>query len=239
MDRALGYVWRRIAACFLAGVFAILPLVITVGIVVWVATFVQQFIGPGTFLGRQLHQLGFRVAGDNPNAPAYVFGWVVVLLTIFGLGVLLELGAKRIFGELMDRLIRRIPLINSVYATSKQMIDMLDQGGSDAQLKGMSPVLCHFGDGGGPAVLALLASPERYVVGDEEYKIVVIPTAPVPFGGALLLIPARNVQPAKMSMDGLMNIYVSMGISAPQFLPVASKPPITTEPPTPPTSPAT
>lgn len=223
MGRMMGYVWKRIAACFLAGVFAVLPLVITVGIVVWVASFVQQFIGPETLLGRQLRNLGFRISGEETNAPAYIIGWVVVLLTIFGLGVLLELGAKRFFGQLLERVVRRIPLINSIYATSKQMIDMLDKDGSDAQLKGMSPVLCQFGDDGGPAVLALLASPERYVIGTEEYQIVIIPTAPVPFGGALLLMPTRQVKPANMPVDGLMNIYVSMGISAPQFLQVSPK----------------
>lgn len=220
MGRVLGYVWKRIAACFLAGVFAVLPLVVTVGIVIWVASFVQQFIGPETVLGRQLRNLGFRVSGDAANTPAYIIGWVVVLLTIFGLGVLLELGAKRFFTRLMEQLIRRIPLVNSVYSTSKQMVDMLDKDGSDAQLKGMSPVLCYFGDEGSPAVLALLASPERYVIGAEEYQIVIIPTAPVPFGGALLLMPARQVKPANMPVDGLMNIYVSMGISAPKFMQV-------------------
>ncbi|OYW24244.1 MAG: hypothetical protein B7Z55_02740 [Planctomycetales bacterium 12-60-4] len=220
MGRVLGYVWKRIGACFLAGLFAVLPLVVTVGIVIWVASFVQQFIGPETVLGKQLLNLGIRVAGEHADTTAYVLGWIVVLLTIFGLGVLLELGAKRFFSQLMERMIHRIPLINSVYATSKQMVDMLNKEGSDAQIKGMSPVMCHFGDDGGPAVLALLASAERYLVGSEEYQIVIIPTAPVPFGGALLLMPAKQVKPVDMPVDGLMNIYVSMGITAPKFLPV-------------------
>ncbi len=145
------------------------------------------------------------------------------MLTIFGLGVLLEFGAKRFFSQLVERLLRRIPLINSVYSTSKQVIDMLDRDGSDTDLKGMSPVICHFGDDASPAVLALLASAERYIVGEEEYHIVIIPTAPVPFGGALLLMPAERVRSLDMPVDGLMNIYVSMGVTAPQFLHVKTK----------------
>ena len=222
MNHMLGIVWRRIVACFLAGLFAVLPLVVTIGIVVWVASFIERFIGPQTFFGRQLRNLGMRVAEDSAETVAYAIGWFVVLLTIFGLGILLELGAKRFFAKLLDRLIHRIPLINSVYTTSKQVIDMLDKPKEDADIKGMSPVMCTFGDEGGPAVLALLASSETYLVGGQPYRIVIIPTAPVPFGGAMLLMPADSVKPANMSVDGLMNIYVSMGVTAPQFLSVAT-----------------
>jgi uncharacterized membrane protein len=44
------------------------------------------------------------------------------------------------------------------------------------------------------------------------------PNGPVPFGGALVFMPSESVQPADMSVDGLMSIYVSMGITTPQFL---------------------
>ena len=37
-------------------------------------------------------------------------------------------------------------------------------------------------------------------------------------GNALVFMPTESVQPADMSVDGLMSIYVSMGITAPQFL---------------------
>ncbi|MCU0958658.1 MAG: hypothetical protein MUF48_01015, partial [Pirellulaceae bacterium] len=55
-------------------------------------------------------------------------------------------------------------------------------------------------------------------------QIVMVPTAPVPFGGALLLVPADCVQSAEMSVDGLMSIYVSMGVSAPQFMKLTPPP---------------
>jgi uncharacterized membrane protein len=207
-------------ACFLAGLFAVLPLVITVGIVIWVASFVERFLGPETFLGRGLRNLGLRVVGDATGIVAYTVGWLAVLLTIFGLGMLMQLGAKRLFQRLLERSIRHVPLISSVYATSKQMIDLLAKDGADTDIQGMSPVLCHFGDGSSPAVLALLASSDRYTVGNQEYQMVIIPTAPVPFGGALLMMPIQSIQPANISVDGLMSIYVSMGITAPNFLPV-------------------
>jgi uncharacterized membrane protein len=67
-------------------------------------------------------------------------------------------------------------------------------------------------------VLALLVSPERYLINGKEYQIVIVPTAPVPVGGGLLFVPAEGVQPAKLSMEAVISIYVSMGVTAPQFL---------------------
>jgi uncharacterized membrane protein len=44
---------------------------------------------------------------------------------------------------------------------------------------------------------------------------VLIPTAPVPIGGALLYVPADWVRPADISIETLTTIYVSMGITPP------------------------
>ena len=36
--------------------------------------------------------------------------------------------------------------------------------------------------------------------------------------GGILFVPAANVQDVDMTVDGLMSIYLSMGITAPQFV---------------------
>ena len=38
-------------------------------------------------------------------------------------------------------------------------------------------------------------------------------------GGGLLFVPADMVQPVDVSVEGLMSIYVSMGVTTPQFPP--------------------
>ena len=69
------------------------------------------------------------------------------------------------------------------------------------------------------------AHPEPHVfqIGDVDYRAVIIPSAPVPVGGSLIFVPADSVRPANVSVDALMSIYVSMGVTGPQFLP-GSKP---------------
>ena len=45
-----------------------------------------------------------------------------------------------------------------------------------------------------------------------------IPTAPVPFGGALICVKASWVQPAECGFDDLVGVYMSMGVTAPRCL---------------------
>lgn len=214
-------VLKKLVGYFLAGVFAILPLVITVSVVVWVTNLVDQYIGRGTVLGNLLEGLGSRPQVGAHGATAYIIGWAIVLAVIFVLGFLVEAGGKRLLQRIVDALVQRIPLIGSIYGTSKQIVGMLDKK-DDADVKGMSVVYCMFGRENGAGLLALLVSPQRYPIGGRDFQIVIVPTAPVPVGGALLFVPADGIIPADLSVDALMSIYVSMGVTAPEFLETAS-----------------
>jgi len=218
MPVLISVVARRVVSCFLAGLLALLPLVITVAVVIWVAGFLGGLLGPQTVVGHQLSRLGMRFSSHS--ALAYVTGWVLVLGVVFLVGVLVEMGAKKFLGQLVDAVLQRIPLIGNIYGTSKQLVDMLGKK-DEADLQGMSVVFCMFGRETGVGLLALLVSPERFRISGRDHQVVMVPTAPVPFGGALLFVPAESVVPADMSVDGLMSIYVSMGVTAPQFMKVS------------------
>jgi uncharacterized membrane protein len=188
---------------------------ITVAIIAWVAGFVRRFAGLDTPVGRLLERFGLRFVSDD--ALAYLIGVVLVLAVIFAVGVVAELGARRLIQRLLDAALQRIPIVGSVYGTSKQIVGMFDQRDA-AAMKGMRVVFCYFGKESGAGLLALLVSPERYRINSRDYQIIIVPTAPVPVGGGLLFVPAEVVQPTDLSVEGLMSIYVSMGITASQFL---------------------
>jgi uncharacterized membrane protein len=80
----------------------------------------------------------------------------------------------------------------------------------------MSPVWCFIGGQGSAAVLALLPKPDIIMVGGESYHVVLVPFAPIPFGGTLVYVPAKWVVPAEMRVEGLMSTYVSMGVASPK-----------------------
>lgn len=210
------WVWQRLMRYFLSGVFCLLPVVITVAVVAWVAGLLTTYFGPGTTLGRWLSGLGLKLLPDS--AAPYVLGWIVVLLVVFAVGVVAELGAKSLIRGLMERFFKRMPLVGGIYTTSKQVVEMLDQSDATA-LQGMTAVFCHFGEQGrSTAMLAFLVSPRKYQLDGGEYQIVIVPTAPLPFGGAMLFVPADHIRPANMPIEGLMNMYVSMGVTAPDYL---------------------
>ena len=117
----------------------------------------------------------------------------------------------------MDAVMRRIPLAGSVYGAATQIVGLLEKK-DDSELSGMGVVFCMFGQQNGTGILALLPTAERFPINGCDYHIVYIPTAPIPMTGGLLFVPVDQVQRVDMSVESLMSIYLSMGITGPQFL---------------------
>ncbi len=221
----------------MAGLLAIMPLILTVAIVSWVVKFLRDIVGPDTYIGKLLASIGVGLFKEADKAGAgtggiaealqesflaYLIGIILVVILLFTLGVFVEFGARRFFQSMTDRFVRRVPVIGGLYGSLKQLVDLFDRK-DESELKAMSVVFCHFAAGGGPGVLALMPSPEKMTINGEEYHVVIIPTAPVPFGGGLVFIPAPQVKPIDMSVDNFISIYVSMGVSTPQFIQGANK----------------
>lgn len=142
-----------------------------------------------------------------------MIGTLILLGAIFLLGLLVQTGMKGSLKSLAGRVLRRIPLIGSLYNVADRFVGLLDQK-QDADIGAMSPVSCFFG-GEGVAALALAPSAKPTEIDGRSYVAVIIPTAPVPFGGALLYVPIERVKPANFGVDKLTAIYVSMGITPP------------------------
>jgi uncharacterized membrane protein len=209
----------RMIATLLSGLLILLPVVITIVLVVWLGTFIYQFVGPGSVFGHLLTAIGLGFS-TSPWA-AYLIGMVVLITAIYFLGLLVETRLERQLSALIDWVMMRIPLVSNVYDLTKRFVALMDRKQGDG-LKSMSPVWCFFGGDGGVAVLALLPTPEVITIGGEKYHTVLVPSAPVPVGGALVYVPTKWVQPAQMGVEELMTIYVSMGVSAPKKLPAAA-----------------
>lgn len=226
MQKIIDFGWKRLVRYFMAGLIAILPLMMTVAIVTWIFSFLRGIIGRGSAIGDGLANIGlsfFGEAGRNPDELAsitvlgYVIGVALVVACLVGIGLVVELGAKRFLRSWTDGLFRRIPIVGSLYGSMTQLVDLFDQP-EEAEIKAMSVVFCHFAEGGGTGILALMPSPEKILIQEVEYLVVMLPTAPVPFGGGLIFIPAKQVIPVDMSVDNFISIYVSMGVTTPEFM---------------------
>lgn len=215
MPRLFTALRSRLTRYFLAGLFAILPVAITIAIIVWLAEFLNRFLGPGTDIGQTLRRLGYRFAPDDNLA--YVLGCVLVLIAIFVLGVLLENGARRWAMGLVRNTIERVPVLRTIYQAAVQVLSMF-RAGEDERLRGMAVVMCRFGENGGTWALGLAPSSETVSLDGRAHRAVLLPTAPVPFGGALLFLPADAVTPAGISLDEFISVYMSMGVTMPAEL---------------------
>jgi len=220
---------RRLAAVFLAGLLAALPLAMTALILVWGAELVYGWLGPGSLVGRALAGIGIGVSGSE--LWGYAIGVAAVLVGIFVLGLLVEAGLQRGLAAAVEAVVLRIPVVRNVYETISRFVKLLSRREAEG-LKSMSPVWCHFGGPGGAAVLGLLSSSEPVIVEGRSFRAVLVPTAPVPIGGAIVYVPEEWVTPAEIGMEALTSIYVSMGVTAGQYLGPGAK--ATPTPPRPP-----
>lgn len=200
-----------IARYFIQGLFVLLPLTITVVAVVWLVRLLSKQLGPNTFIGSLLKELGIRVAGDS--VLAYGIGWGIVMTGVILLGFIVDIGAKKFVKNSIDNIMKRIPVINKVYKVATQIVDMLNKNEQE-EFRGMSVVYCTFGGEKGAIFLALMPTPEIFEVRGVPHHIVMIPTAPVPMGGGLMLVPVDSIQPAEMAIDDFMQLYLSMGATS-------------------------
>jgi uncharacterized membrane protein len=212
---------RRLTRIFVTGFIAVLPLVATIILFVALVRLILESMGPRSPFGQLLGQLGLGVTGSEWIG--YFIGIALIVTIIFTLGLIVEAGFQRGVAALLDGLIRRIPLVRNVYDLFHRFVKLLSER-DEEKARSFTPVWCHFGGPGGAVVLGLLSAPEAIMFGDQAYRAVLVPTAPVPVGGGLFFLPDAWVTPADVGMEAVTSIYVSMGVTANQFLGGDKKP---------------
>lgn len=217
MIRNARWLWKTgILSTFLAGLFAVLPIVITVGIMAWVGGLLKAWLGPESFVGKALFKMGLRFVTDP--IVASVLGWVAVLLAIWFLGALLKWVGKKRIEKAFNAAVERIPLVNVLYRPIAQVVEMLQRDSTD-KMQGMKVVYCTFGREGAAGFLALLVSDRIYRFNGQACQIVYVPTSPVPMSGAVVFAAANSVSRVDMQVDDLMKIYFSIGVMSSNVIP--------------------
>ena len=189
----------------LAGLLVVVPIAITVWVLEWIVSTLDQtlLILPSGWHPDKL--LGFHIPG---------FG---VLLAI---GILLVLGAtaSNFFGNKLvnwwHALLNRIPLVRSIYSGVKQVSDTLFSESGNAFRKavlvqwpreGLYTIAFVTGTPGGDAA--------NYLHGD--YLSLYVPTTPNPTGGYFVMLKRQDCIELKMSVDEALTYVISMGVVVP------------------------
>lgn len=210
---------RSLLRIFATGALAALPVAATVLIFAWAAGILIRWLGPDSLVGRALISIGLGVGASE--VVGYAIGVAIVAAAIFGLGLLVEAGLQRGVAAAANAVLSRIPVVGAVYDVIKRLVGLLRQSDERDGLKSMSAVWCHFGGPsaeGNSAALALLGSDVPVLVNGQRCLAVLIPTAPVPVGGGLIYVPEHWVTRADIGVEAVTSIYVSMGLTSPQYL---------------------
>jgi uncharacterized membrane protein len=194
----------RLRRYYVAGILVLAPTALTLWVVWKLFTFVDNI------LGNELRARG-----------VYVFGLGFVLLNV----VLLALGfvATNFFGKrlfaLWDRVMHRVPLINKIYATLRQIAEMLLGPGRAGGAFG-KVALVEFPSPGtwGVGFVTSTTSGEAGHRTGRRVCSVFIPSAVNPTTGFLLVVPEEKVQYLDMTGEQAMKMIVSAGALVPERL---------------------
>jgi len=189
----------------ITGLLIWIPLVITI----WVLTLIVDT------LDRSLLLLPEQVRKDSwllTHVPG--MGVVMTLAIVFVTGVF----AANFIGERLVRLwnaiLHRIPFVNTIYSSVKQVSDTLFSSSGEAFRKAL---LVRWPHEGMWTIAFLTGTPGGDVAThlSEDYLSVYVPTTPNPTGGYFVLVARKDVIELDVSVDQALKYIISMGVVTP------------------------
>lgn len=199
---------------FVTGLVFLAPVLLTIIVITWLLGQLVGIVGPESLFGRLLTEGGALLTGGQTSPLlSFLLGVALLLVAITALGFFVKDRAAKVFEDAIDGAIGRIPMLGGVYRPVAQLVRGM--GGQKAEaMATMAVARVQFG--GGVETIAFLASPEIFDIGGGPARLVLIPTAPIPVGGALLLVPQDKVQTIPgMKFEDLAKLYLTMGMTPP------------------------
>jgi uncharacterized membrane protein len=187
---------KHLKGTFIAGLFVVLP----VGVTIFILKFLFNFTDG--ILSSYLDRLFSITTGQELHFPGLgiITGAVVVYLA--GLLATNMLGTQLL--KLGDNLLNRIPLVNSIYSSSKQLTKVFREGKSSYR----RAVFVEWPRTGVKAVGFVTAEVER---NGERLVVVYVPTMPNPTSGFALFFREEDVVDSGMTVEEALKFVVSGG----------------------------
>ncbi len=191
---------------FITGLLILVPLAITAWVLHAVISTMDQslLLLPAEWRPEAL--IGFKIPG---------LGAVLTILIIFVTGLLTKNFIGNYVVAAWEALLNRIPIVNSIYSSVKQVSDTLFSSTGNAFSKA---VLIQYPREGSWTIAFLTGKPSGDVaqhLGD-DFISVYVPTTPNPTSGYFLMVPKKDAIELEMSVDTALKYVVSMGVVAPE-----------------------
>lgn len=206
--------------CFVTGLVILLPLAITIAILIFLVNFFTepflQFVSD-CFYAWNLFPNGFLLLSQQHII--HFISQALILLMLFTLTVLLGMLARWFFitsfFKVCDKVLHKIPVVNTVYKTSQDIIKTIFASDKNSFKQ---VVMVPF-PRPGVYVIGLIARESPHAccsaVG-EELISVLIPTTPNPTTGFLLMFRKEELVYIDMKPEDAIKYIVSCGVILPE-----------------------
>ena len=190
---------------FITGLLIWVPLVITGWVLSLIVSTLDQTL---RLLPESIHpQRLFGIA--IPGAGALL---TLAMILLTGLLAANFIGQKLVVW--WEKLLARIPVVNSVYNSVKQVSDTLFSPNGNAFRKAL---LVRYPHQNSWTIAFMTGQPGGDIVNhlDGAYVSVYVPTTPNPTSGFFLMMPTKDVIELDMTVDEALKYIISMGVVAP------------------------
>jgi len=200
---------KHLRAYLMTGLLVWVPLVITLFILKLIVDFMDQTLLLLPFDFRPETLLGFRIPGLGA-----VLAAAVLLLT--GLLVTNIVGRKLV--HFWEALLKRIPLVRSVYSAAKSFAEVVLTSNTQSFKE---VLLIEYPRKGiyslGFQTAGIDSFGEIRERTGEEVICVFVPTTPNPTSGFIMFVPKRDVIVLQMPVEEAVKMVVSLGVVVPQW----------------------
>ena len=192
----------------IAGLLVIVPLVITLGVLNWIIGTLDQTLAILPEAWQPDRVIGMHIPG---------FGVILTLLILLLVGGIASNFIGRKLVGWGDALVRRIPVVRSIYSSVKQVSDTVF---SDSGNAFRTAVMVQWPREGVWTVAFVTGQPSGEVAAllRDDYVSVFVPATPNPTGGYFVLVRRSECIELEMSVDAALKYIVSMGVVAPPDL---------------------
>nr|MBF0220638.1 DUF502 domain-containing protein [Desulfobulbaceae bacterium] len=201
--------FTKLKTFFITGVVVITPIGLTFLVVQWFVNRIDSFlykILPHAYQPDSL--FGFHIPG---------FGLILSFILVISTGFLATnfLGRQAVLYA--DRIVQRIPLVNSIYTLFKQVMDTTLGKGNKGFRK---PVLLEYPrkDVWAIGFMTGVATGEIQDITKHNLLNIFIPTTPNPTSGFYILVPDKDVIPLSMTVEDAFKLIISGGMVSPKVL---------------------
>lgn len=204
----------RLRGYFLAGVLVTAPLAITAAVAWWLIDFVDSQVVP--LIPSQLNPDTYmkEVLGLEIGLPG--LGLIVLFVGITLIGALTAGLVGRWIVRFWESLLNRMPVVRSVYAAVKQILETVLKQQSKAFQKA---VLVEYPRRGLWAIAFVTSDTKGEVEAKTpgDHVNVFLPTTPNPTSGFLLFVPVSEAIPLDMTVEDAVKMVISGGIVTPEM----------------------